>query len=161
MNATNKITRASQKAAQREGVVPWLLLGKGFLRGIALSLLTLVALCFAAAGVAYASDDPDALTMPLSLGVLALTALACGFGTAHTVKGSALLCGILSGAGLLFVWFFLSCFLPDSMRGQWGDGMTWGLRGGVMVFGVLGAMLATGMPRRRIRRPNTKKRSKR
>ncbi|MBR0442760.1 MAG: TIGR04086 family membrane protein [Clostridia bacterium] len=97
--------------------------------------------------IAYACADPDAVLPPLALGVIALCALAAGLFSWRKARSSPLLCGALSGLSLMLLAFFFSCFLPDTLRGTIPASMSWGLRGGMLVFCVLGAIMAANMPR--------------
>ena len=123
------------------------------LRGALVALIALVLLTIAAAAIAYANPDPDALTAPLSLCVLALAPMAGGAtafrsGRRRGVR-SRLLCGLVTGAILLICLFALSLCLPDSLSGQWPRAVSWGLRAGMLIFCILGAAMAAYAPRKR------------
>lgn len=124
---------------------------KGVLLGQIVALLTTLLLSIVAAAVSYAQADPDALTLPLAIVVAAVASLACGFVTARKIRRQPLLCGLGSGALFLLIGFFLSCFLPDALRGQWNPPLGWGMRAGGILFSVLGAILAVNMPGKRKR----------
>lgn len=126
------------------------------LRASLCALCTLLVLSVCAAAVAYAAPDPDARTMPLSLCVLALsclfggwTAFRRGRRTGSTVP---ILCALLCGILLIVLLFGLSLCLPDGLRGQWPPSIAWGLRGGMLVFCLLGAVMASYAPRKRRKR---------
>ena len=123
------------------------------LRGALVALIVLHLLTIAAAAIAYANPDPDALTAPLSLCVLALApitggAVAYRIGRRRGVR-SRLLCGLVTGAILLICLFALSLCLPDSLSGQWPRAVSWGLRAGMLIFCILGAAMAAYAPRKR------------
>ena len=125
-------------------------------KGAVLSLLALFLLAALAALAAYSAPDPDALTTPLSLGVLALAPLLGGF-IAYRMgrrRGcpSPVASGLLCGGITLILLFAASLCLPDSLRGQWSPSLAWGLRGTVLAFGVLGAVMAGYAPRKKRRR---------
>lgn len=122
---------------------------KATLRGILLAIASATLLSAGAAGIAYATADPDALVTPLSLCVIALSSLIGGLVTYRTLRASPFLCGAACGLGLLFIFFVISCLLPDTMRGQWPSGLSLGLRGGMLAFSLLGAILASYAPARR------------
>jgi putative membrane protein (TIGR04086 family) len=122
---------------------------KATARGCLIALAATAVLSAVAAGIAYATADPDALVMPLALCVLALCPLIGGLVTYRSRRASPLLCGAFTGLGLLFVYFVFSCLLPDALRGAWPSGIRWGLRGGVMAFSLLGAILGSYAPKKR------------
>lgn len=143
-------TRTQDVATPSHGLLPALRAG---LRGALLALIILMALSLVAAAIAYGTSDPDALTTPLSLCVLALAPLAGGW-IAYRVgrrEGctSRLLCGLFCGAFLLSFLYCLSLCFPDDLRGQWPSTLTWGLRGGILAFCLLGTVMAAYAPRKR------------
>ncbi len=124
------------------------LLARGTLRGIITATLGGAVLSLACTAIAYTNADPDALITPLALGTLAVSAAAGGFATWCSCRTAPLVCGSLCGLSLLLIFFFFSCFLPDALRGGTSDALSWGLRGGVMVFCLLGALMAANMPKK-------------
>lgn len=121
---------------------------QGTLHGAAAATLGGVVLSLASTAVAYTSTDPDRLVIPLALGTIAVSATAAGFVSRLSCKAAPLVCGSLCGLSLLMLCFFFSCFLPDSLRGGMPAALSWGLRGGVMVFCILGAFMAANMPQK-------------
>lgn len=124
------------------------LLACGALRGIITATLSGMALSLAATAAAYTSANPDLLIMPLALGTLAVSTTAAGFAAWRSCRMAPLACGSLCGLSLLLIFFFFSCFLPDSLCSGMPAALSWGLRGGVMVFCILGALMAANMPKR-------------
>ncbi len=146
-------TRDTAAPTTTGGIIPVLRAG---LRGALFAIIALVVLAIAAAAAAYGTQDPDSMTTPLSLCVLALAPLAGGWIAyrAGRRRGctSRLLCGLLCGAIMLAFLFCLSLCLPDGLRGQWPPSLAWGLRGGILAFCSLGAVMAAYAPRRRRKR---------
>lgn len=143
-------TRTSDHATENTSTLAqW---GKATAHGCLISLAATAVLSALAAGIAYATADPDALVMPLALCVLALCPLIGGLVTYRARRASPLLCGVFNGLGLLFVYFVLSYLLPDALRGAWPSGIRWGLRGGVMAFSLFGAILGSYAPKKRRRK---------
>ena len=109
MNISERKRKASiEKSGTRTSEQPSLLtLARAVGQGAIIAVITGAILSLLAAIMAYAGSDPDSLIMPLGLGALALSAIACGFGTWHKAHTSPLLCGTLGGLVLLFLLFFL------------------------------------------------------
>ncbi|MBO5898293.1 MAG: hypothetical protein J6R04_04700, partial [Clostridia bacterium] len=91
-----------------------------------------------------------ALITPLACGVSAVCALACGFLTRHRARLSPLLCGALSGAVLVALFWLMGALFPSEHA--WAPPIAWGLRGGMLVFALLGASLGANLPKKK-RRP--------
>lgn len=113
---------------------------------------------FAATAIALATADPHALLSPLACAVAALCALVCGFLTRHRSRMSPLLCGALSGALLVVLFWLLGVLFPADRA--WPTALAWGLRGGMLVFSLLGASLGANLPKKSRHNRNSK-RSKR
>jgi hypothetical protein len=109
---------------------------------------------FAATGIALAAPDPNALLAPLACGVSAVCALACGFLTRHRARLSPLLCGVLSGALLVALFWLMGALFPSDHA--WASPIAWGLRGGMLVFSLLGASLGANLPKKK-RRPTRRR----
>ena len=146
--------RKEPRAAEATGGIPPLLTCAS--RGALFTLLALFLLAALAALGAYSMQDPDAWTAPLSLGVLALSPLLGGFMTYRMGRQqggiSPLAGGLLCGGITLVLLFAASLCLPDSLRGQWSPSLAWGLRGTVLAFCMLGAVMAAYAPRKKRRR---------
>jgi cbb3-type cytochrome oxidase subunit 3 len=129
---------------------------RGGLRGALFALIALIVLSIAATAIAYGTPDPDALTTPLSLCVLALAPLTGGWIAYRAGRRggctSRLLCGLLCAAITLSLLFCLSLCLPDDLRGQWPSSLAWGLRGGILAFCLLGTVMAAYAPRKKKKR---------
>ena len=157
MKTTTKRSHTTQKrprTAERpiENATPPLRLAKATARGCLFALLATIVLSAITAAVAYATADPDALVVPLSLCVMAISPLIGGLVTYRSCRISPLLCGALSALALLFFYFVLSYLLPDELRGQWPSGLRWGLRGGVLAFSLIGAVMGAYAPKKRKRK---------
>ena len=105
---------------------------------------------FAATGIALATPDPNALITPLACGVSAVCALLCGFLTRHRARLSPLLCGAIAGAVLVALFWLMGALFPADRA--WPAALAWGLRGGMLVFSLLGASLGANLPKKK-RRP--------
>lgn len=147
-----KTHRRAARAATPTEQHPLLLLARAVLRGVLIALICALVISPIAAIIAYMSADPDSLLLPLGLGTLAVVALVCGLITRRYARLSPLLCGTLGGLALLALWFVLSCLLPDDLRGSFSPAVGWGLRGGVIIFSLLGAAMGANMPKKN-RRP--------
>ena len=148
MNISKKKKRTTRDTSRSDGQsTRFSLIARAVGQGVAFAALVGALLSLVAALVAYSAGDPDSLVLPLGFGALALSALVCGFDTRRRARTSPLLCGMLSGFALLLMLFFFSCFLPDSLRGTWSPAASWGLRGGVVLFCMLGAVMNANLPR--------------
>ncbi len=129
----------------------WFRLFTGIMRGCAGLLVSGALLSFLGALIAYSQDDPDARLLPLSLAVLFLSLMAGGFIASRTSRQSPLLCGIGVGLMAFPIQFLLSCLLPDNLDGGWNGNtaILWFIRAGMLIFGLLGALLGGYAPRRR------------
>lgn len=130
----------------------WISLGRATGRGLLASLISLLLLCTAGAAAAFSSADPDALVAPISLGVMFLSSLIGGLVTFRSQRHAPLLCGLLCGLCLVLASGFLGLFLPDSLRGGWPAALRWGLRGGMLGFSVLGAVIGSYAPKKKRRK---------
>lgn len=108
------------------------------------ALVGLILLLIATA-VAYANPDPDALTTPLSLGVLGLTSVLGGLISARRGQARPLLCGLFSGLLLTLTLFALSLCIGGEGNGSMTLNLpplaAWGLHAAVVVLEMLGAKL--------------------
>jgi hypothetical protein len=148
MNTTAKSNR-TKKSARAAAESPATLqlaraVGCGLLAAIACGLV----LSLVAAGIAYASADPDALILPLALGILGLTSLICGFVTRRVSRLPLLPSGGSAGLALLLLSFVLSYPFggePNSLSPT----HVWVLRGGIVALTLLGAAMGATLPKKR------------
>ena len=95
--------------------------------------------------VAYANADPDALTTPLSLAALGLTALMGGMVSGVRGYRHPLLSALLLGLLLLLLQLGGSLFFSDALREQLTLGgsalLRWGLRIAVLPLSLLGGRI--------------------
>lgn len=120
------------------------------LRGILLSVVLLLLLLLAAAAIAYQNEDPAALVLPLSYLAALINAFLGGFFTAHRRGRQGLICGLLTGSGLvtLFLLGFL-VFIGDSEPNLGRLLLSYLLFLAVSVLGgIIGGALPSGRPRR-------------
>jgi len=118
---------------------------KSSLKGLLISLVIGLVLVFAAAAVCYSNDDPDKLTIPLSLAALYMSALVAGFTAVRKNGGSALLCGILSGLFLSAFYIILSLIFKGSHAITSSFPASLGLRALITVFSIFGAFLGLNL----------------
>ncbi len=127
----------------------WSTLGRALLCGVGFAAAACILLSALAAAAACLSTDPNALIAPLSLGVLGLSSLLGGYVSYRCARTSAALCGFATGAVLVVLFFLLSYLVPRATNTAWPAAVRWGLRGGVLLFSLLGSTLASYTPRRR------------
>ncbi len=104
---------------------------------------------FGATAIALAAPDPNALIAPLACAVAAVCALLCGFLTRHRARLSPLWCGLAAGGAMVALFWLMGALLPSDHA--WPAGVAWGLRGGMLVFALLGALLGANLPKKRRR----------
>ncbi len=101
--------------------------------------------------VAYANADPDAMTTPLSLAALGLTALMGGMVSGIRGYRQPLLSALLLGCLLILLQLGGSLFFEDTLREQLSMGgsvpLRWGLRLAVLPLSLLGGRI--GKPKHR------------
>lgn len=142
----------SQAAGQSSLGGSWSSLGRAVGWGILIALISLVVLCTVGAVVAFSTADPDAIVTPLALGAMLLSPLSGGLITYRRHRNSPLLCGLLCGLGLLIVTTLAGFLWRDAQPNTWGSLLRWGLRGGIVAFCILGAVIGSYAPRKRRRR---------
>ena len=120
--------------------------------GVLISLISLVVLCTVGAGIAFSTADPDALVSPLALGAMLLSPLAGGVVTYRRHRNAPLLCGLLCGLGLLILTAPAGLLWQGAQSSAWSPLLCWGLRGGMIGFCMLGAVIGSYAPRKRRRR---------
>lgn len=98
--------------------------------------------------VAFRSDDPHVLVMPLSLAALGLTSLMGGLISARRRRGNPLLSGLLCGLFINLLLLGLSLFFGESTTTELTLGYSglakWGLHAAATVLSVLGAKFGAG-----------------
>lgn len=143
------LEKSSSEASAKDR---WLSLGRATGRGLLASLLSLLLLCTAGAAAAFSSADPDALVTSISLGVMFLSALIGGLFAFRSLRRAPFVCGLLCGLCLLLASAFLGLFLPDALGDTWPTALRWGLRGGMLGFSVLGAVMGSYAPKKKKRK---------
>lgn len=99
--------------------------------------------------IAGANPDPDALTGPLGLAALAVSALAGGFAAARHGRRAGLLCGLFSGAlTVLLVMTGNLCF-PDGTRAALTLGLAPEVKAGLYAVVVILSAVGGLVGRRR------------
>lgn len=71
--------------------------------GLATALVLMLLLLIAATVIAYRGDDPGARVVPFSYIIMLVTALCGGYAAAHRRGKQGLLCGALTGIGLVAI----------------------------------------------------------
>ena len=114
---------------------------KSALFGTGIALLSAMLLLFLCAGICYSTADPDALTTPLSLSALYLSATIGGFASVRRNRGGALFCGALCGALLILAFLMINlCFHTTHAR-SFLPIIAVLLRAVILLFSVLGGFL--------------------
>lgn len=108
-----------------------------------------IALSLAAAAAACTANDPGALIGPLGLCTLALSAAVMGGCLRRFTKAAPLVCAAFGGGTLLILTALCRPLLPSAASATLSPTLTWGARGGVILFALLGALLCANAPRRR------------
>lgn len=135
-------------------------LARGVLYGLAFCAVTALGSLLVAAAVAYASPDPDALTLPLGFGATVLCCLAGGLGVGLKARSGVLPCALVSGCAFVGLSLLLSTFFGGELRQSLtlglGLGASFGIRAGLVVLFCAAAVLTsqikeklTSRPRRR------------
>jgi len=126
----------------------------GSLFGFLVGLLVLLI----ASLVAYKTNDPSKLVLPLALLALYSASFSCGFLSSKHNNGQIILCGIFSTILLFCGLFIISRFLPSDLRGI-NNGYLWLIRLCIPVVGILGALAGAYAPKKQTK-PKMKKRTK-
>lgn len=159
MNAGHRNNRPAKKfatpstAAKARRPLP-LQLARALALGSLVSCALALALSLVGAAVASANADPESLLFPLSIAITATAALAGGFVTRRAARLSPLVCGLLHGAVLLLITLALAC-LGESENASASETVRWGLRGGMLAFSFLGALLGANLPKSKKRKRRT------
>ena len=119
------------------------------LRGALIGLGASTLLCCLAAAALLSTADPVALITPVALGACSLSALLCGWICQKSARMAPLVCGAAGGALFVLLIAAFGLCLPDNLQSSWPSALAWGLRGGILVFSILGAVLADSAPRKR------------
>ena len=109
-------------------------------RGLLLSLAAGLALCLLGALIAYFTPDPAAITRPIGLAAAALAALTGGYCSTKIHRREALLCGLLTGGGMLAVMLPLSLLSAGLASGD-PIGLAVGLHLAIPLLSTVGALL--------------------
>ena len=117
--------------------------------GIAMiaSLLLALLLLLVASGIAVSYSDPDALLLPFSLLILALSSLFCGVIAMRLSHAEALPTGISAGALWVLITFTLSLIVGDGI-GSLPSVYSFALRIPQLLLVLLGAFIAKRRPRK-------------
>ncbi len=106
---------------------------------------------------AYFCQNPSAVTAPVGIAAVALTALLGGMISAHVLKKSALLCGLFNGCAVLAVMLLLSlCMIKYSSHYSAWTALL--LHLGFVLCSVLGAQLGALHTKKRRPQKHARKR---
>ena len=98
--------------------------------------------------VAYRSQDPSALRLPLCLTAQGLTCVLGGLIAARRGGGHPLLSGLLCGLFWTLLLFITSLFWSNSQKSLLSLGLApllqWGIHGGMVLLSLLGARIGVG-----------------
>ncbi|MBQ9087025.1 MAG: hypothetical protein IJY47_07560 [Clostridia bacterium] len=145
---TRQKKRAGRSAPPRDGFSLLLLKHGGF--GVCLGLCSAGLLLLAGAVLCYALPNPHSLMVPVSIAILYLAALVSGFGAAAAHRTAPLLCGLISGGGMLLLFGIVSLLIPG--EGGISSSLSFALRCLALPMACVGAYLAHrrgSRPRRR------------
>ena len=119
----------------------FLLVLRGGLIGMAVSLLCSLFLLLVGSLLCLRAKDPGAPVLPVGLGILYLSATVGGIFSARIQRNAPLLCGALCGALLMLLLFLLSLALSSSENRQFSFGFSLLLRLLIPFFSILGAKM--------------------
>ena len=122
------------------------------LRGLIASVFCLAILLFPISAIVYASADPNHYVIPASLLILYVSSLVGGFSAAKLNRGSALLCGILTGLLYLAILIPCSLLIDPTLSSDPGVALSLGLKGILLVVSVLGALIGVTNKKKRKRK---------
>lgn len=125
------------------------LVAKALIRTLPFTLAAGLVLSFAAAAFANSRPDPDAVLLPLALCITSLISLLGGLLTFRAARRASLVCGLTFGASLVLLFCAISFLLPHRAALSLSGGIRWAMRGGMIAFSVLGALLASYAPRKK------------
>lgn len=122
------------------------------LRGLAAALICCVSLLFIVSAAVYSTSDPNRFVTPAALSVLYISALLGGFTAARLNRGSALLCGLLTGSLFLAVLLLLSFLMRASLSAEHSVVRALGLRGIAVGISILGAGIGVSNKKKKTKR---------
>ncbi len=136
---------------------------KGFFRcslmGTVIAMAIGVLLAIIVAFVIYQTADPTRYITPAALSVLYISSLFGGFAAARFNRGSALLCGLTTGALLLAATFIFSLPISENMSSDYNVINAVALRAAVLVCSIIGAFIGVSKKKPdKKRKKNYKKR---
>ncbi len=135
---------------------------RGVLYGLAFCAVTALASLLAAAAIAYASPDPDALTLPLGFGAMVLSCLAGGLGVGLGCRSGVLVSSLLSGCAFVGLSLLLSMFFGSDLRQSLtlglGLGASFGIRAGLIALFCAAAILTAQIKDKFSNRPHGNRR---
>lgn len=127
--------------------------------GAAISVAFTILLVFIMAAILYRTADPASYVVPAAFSVLYISALVGGFFASKTNGGSALLCGLFTGAILLALMFIISLLVSNELSSDYGIIENISLRAVLIVCAILGAFIGTAKQHSKSqKRKNHKKR---
>lgn len=125
------------------------LVAKALIRILPFTLAAGLVLSFAAAAFANSRPDPDAVLLPLALCIASLMSLLGGLLTFRATHRACLVCGLAFGASLVLLFCAISFLLPHRAALSLSGGIRWAVRGGMIAFSVLGALMGSYAPRKK------------
>lgn len=127
--------------------------------GTVLSIAFTLLLGFIMAAILYRTADPARYIVPTAFSVLYISALIGGFFASKVNGGSALLCGLLTGAMLLALTFIISLLVSSELSSDYGIIENISLRAALIVCTILGAFIGiTKQHSKKQKKKNHKKR---
>lgn len=123
--------------------------------GVGISAIMALLLGFIMTSVIYKTADPASYIVPAAFSALYISALGGGFFASKLNGGSALLCGLLTGAMLLAIAFIISLSINNELSSGYGIIENISLRAALIVCTVIGAFIGTTK-----QNPQSKKRKK-
>ena len=134
---TRRKSRGKRRTPPPEGFSLLLLKNGGL--GVCGGAISILILLLGGSALCYASPNPHALLFPVALGVLYLSAMVTGWLTRQLHGVSPMLCGLVSGGGLLLLTGLLSLFFPK--EGEGTSLLSLALRLLILPAACLGAIL--------------------
>ena len=125
--------------------------------GVAASVICVILLGFIMAAIIYRTSDPTSYIVPAAFSALYISSLIGGFFSSKLNGGSALLCGLLTGAMLLVVMFLISLPVSNDLSADLGIIENISLRAAIMVCTILGAFIGVTKQRSKSKKRKTNK----
>ena len=144
---SKKTRHTKRKSGQQDAASPQ----KAIITGIAVSIISAVAMIMLTAIILYASSDPGKLVLPASLISLYVSSFLGGLVASFKLGGDTpcgILCGIIYFAAILI----LSLCIPDGAAQKVGIGMSISLHAAAPLFSLFGAIAASNITRNRTKR---------